>query len=109
MITLLARFEMQPGKELAALDALRKMSDAVKEGEPGCLLYSVTRGQVNAQELYVYEVYADQMSLDSHRKTDHMRDLQAAFEECLNRSSFNVELLLSVAGFARDGAIQPPQ
>lgn len=105
MITVLARFEMQKGKEMQATEAVTKMAAAVKANEPGCVMYSVTRGQVNAQEIYVFESYADQSAFDAHRKTDHMRELQAAFDECLDRSSFNVELLNQVAGFIRPEAI----
>lgn len=104
MITVLARFEMQKGKEEMALQALARMGDAVKADEPGCLIYSVTRGQVNLQEIYVYELYRDRDAFDSHRKTAHMRDMQAAFDDCLDRSSFNVEMLDQMAGFIRPEA-----
>lgn len=104
MITVLARFEMLKGKEDAALDAMRKMADDVKAQEPGCLMYSVTRGQVNPLEVYIYEAYADQPAFEAHRKTQHMRDLQATFDEALDRGSFNVEILNVVAGFIRPEA-----
>lgn len=101
MITVLARFEMQQGKEGMALEALAQMGEAVKTEEPGCLIYSVTRGKVNPREIYVYEIYRDTEAFEMHRKTPHMRALQAAFDECLDRSSFNVEILEQVAGFIR--------
>lgn len=104
MITVLARFEIQKGKEAQAVAAVTKMEEAVRAEEPGCLIYVVNRGQVNQQEIYVYEAYADQMAFDAHRKTPHMRELQAAFDDCLDRSSFNVELLDTVAGFVRPEA-----
>jgi quinol monooxygenase YgiN len=104
MVTVLARFEMQKSKEDIALQALSKMAAAVKANEPNCLAYKVTRGQVNLQEVYVYEVYADEDAFRDHRKTEHMRELQAALDDCLDRSSFNVEILEDVAGFIRPSA-----
>lgn len=101
MITLLARFEALKGKELQAYQALKAMADAVKANEPGCLMYAVTRGQVNAQEIYVYEVYEDQAAAEAHRRTDHLRALQSQFDQFLDRTAFNVEILDEVAGFVR--------
>jgi quinol monooxygenase YgiN len=69
-------------------------------------VYTVSRGQVNPQEIYVFEVYADQVAFEAHRKTPHMRALQAAFDDCLDRASFNVEVLKRVAGFIRQEAMQ---
>jgi quinol monooxygenase YgiN len=102
MITLLARFEMLKGKEIQALEAFKKMAAAIKANEPGCLMYAITRGQVNAQEVYVYEIYQDQAAVDAHRKTDHMVDFRKAVDEFLDRGAFNVEVLDEVAGFVRE-------
>jgi quinol monooxygenase YgiN len=105
MIIVLARFEMQKGKENVALQAINSMAEDVREKEPGCLIYAVARGQVNPQEIYIYEVYADDGAFQAHRHTSHMRELQAAFDEALNRASFNVEILNSVVGFVRPEAV----
>jgi quinol monooxygenase YgiN len=105
MITQLARYEMQSGMETRALEAFKTMAAAVKANEPGCLLYAVTRGQVNAKEVYVYEIYEDQTAFDDHRRTDHVREFRAAMEQYLDRSVFNIEMVDEVAGFCR-GAIE---
>lgn len=102
MITQLSRFEAQKGKEILAHEALKKMAAAVKANEPGCLMYAVTRGQVNHQEIYIYEIYQDQPSFDAHRRTDHLRELQKSYDEFLDRSAFNMEMLDEVAGFVRE-------
>ncbi len=104
MIIVLARFELQEGKEERAMDAIRNMVAEVKDEEPGCLMYSFTRGQVDAKEVYVYEMYADEAAFAHHRGTEHMKELQAAFADCLVRGTFNVELLREVAGFIRPEA-----
>ena len=101
MITQLARFEAQKGKELLAYDALKNMANAVKANEPGCIMYAVLRGQVNHLEIYVYEIYENQAASEAHRRTDHLRELQSKFDQFLNRAAFNVEILDEVAGFIR--------
>jgi quinol monooxygenase YgiN len=101
LITQLARYEMVKGKEIEATGAFQKMAAAVKANEPGCLMYAVTRGQVNAQELYIYEVYENQAAFDAHRKTDHMQAFRKSTEALLDRGSFNVEILDEVAGYIR--------
>lgn len=100
MITVLARFGMIKGKEDEALAALTKMAGAVKANEPGAVVYSVTRGQVNP-----LEVYKDRESFDAHHKTEHMRQMQSAFDGSVSRASFNVEVLEEAAGFVRPEAV----
>lgn len=101
LITQLARYEMVKGKEIEASRAFETMARAVKANETGCLMYAVTRGQVNAQEIYIYEVYQDQAAFDAHRKTDHMQAFRKETESVLDRGAFNVEVLDEVAGFIR--------
>ena len=102
LITQLARYEMVKGKEIEACRAFQTMAEAVKANEPGCLMYAVTRGQVNAQEIYIYEVYKDQAAFDAHRKTEHLQAFRKSTEALLSRGSFNVEILDEVGGFIRE-------
>lgn len=101
MITIVARFRMLPGKELEAIEALKKMVAAVEAEEPGALVYTVNRGKTNPLEICVYEVYKDSEAAEAHRRTPHMREMQAAFAETMDRASFNVEILEEIAGFVR--------
>ena len=101
MITVLARFEMLEGKEIDVVEAVRKMADAVKANEPGCLLYVATRGKVNGRELYFFEIYEDEKAFQDHARTDHMRAMQVAMNGMIDNSSFNVESLDDVGGFVR--------
>ena len=101
MITALTRFEMLEGKEIDALEAIHKMVDAVKENEPGCIVYTVSRGQVNPREIYFFEIYKDHQSHEAHHKTDHMREMQAAIDDYMDNAAFNVESLDQVGGFVR--------
>ena len=101
MITVLARFEMLEGKEIEVVEAVRKMAAAVKANEPGCLVYTASRGKVNGRELYFFEIYEDEKAFQDHARTDHMREMQAAMNGCIDNSSFNVESLDQVGGFIR--------
>lgn len=102
LISQLTRVQAQKGKEHDAYAAYIKMARAVSANEPGCLMYAVTRGQMNAQEIYIYEIYRNQAAFDDHRRTDHLKELQAAFDGFLDRASFNVEILDEVVGFVRE-------
>lgn len=101
LISQLTRVEAEEDKQTLAYDAYRKMAQAVGANEPGCLMYAVTRGQVNPREIYIYEIYENQAAFDAHGRTDHLRELQASFGGFLDRSSFNIELLDEVGGFIR--------
>ena len=102
MITVLARIEIFEGKEIDAINAFKDMVEGVHQNEPGCLVYAVSRGQVNGREFYVFEVYRDQESYEGHRKTEHMRAFQRHMDEFMDNRSFNVESLRQVAGFTRE-------
>lgn len=101
MITVLARFRMQPEKEAEALEALRKMVAAVEANEPGAVVYSCNRGKGDPLQVCFYEVYRDQEAFDAHSKTPHMSEMRAAFARTMDRASFSVEMLDQIAGFVR--------
>ena len=101
LITVLSRFEMLEGKEIDMVEAIRKMIAAVKANEPGCIVYTVSRGQVNGSELYFFEIYEDNQAHEAHHKTEHMRTLQRAMDDYIDNSSFNVESLNQLGGFVR--------
>ena len=96
-----ARFEMIEGKESDTLEAVREMVAAVKANEPGCRLYTVSRGQVDGSELYCSEIYADEGAFEDHGRSDHMREMRATMDETIDRGSFNVESLHQIGGFVR--------
>lgn len=101
MITILARLSILPGQENVAQDALRKMAAAVKANEPGCLMYHVTRSLVEVDDVYVYEIYADETALQNHSETPHMTEFRSNLEKWSDRTRFNVATLDETAGFVR--------
>ncbi len=101
MITVLARFEMIEGKEIDVVEAVRKMVAAVRANEPGCLMYTASRGKVNGREIYFFEIYADEKAYQDHAGTDHMGEMRKAMDGAIDRGTFNVESLGQIAGFVR--------
>jgi quinol monooxygenase YgiN len=80
------------------------MAEAVEANESGCLMYHVTRSLVNVDEVYVYEIYDGEQSLQSHSRTPHMGEFRNALDQWSDRSAFNVETLDETAGFVRANA-----
>jgi quinol monooxygenase YgiN len=101
MITVLARFEMLEGKEIDVVEAVRKMAAAVKANEPGCLAYTASRGNVNPREIYFFEIYENDKAFQDHARTDHMKDMRASMNGCIEDGTFNIESLDQAGGFIR--------
>lgn len=75
MITLAVRYQCQPGKSDEVISALRRMSALVKQHEPGCHAYQISRSHDDPDALLLYELYADQAALDLHGQTSHFREI----------------------------------
>ena len=73
MITLAVKYFCQPGRSDDVLAALRKMEPLVKQLEPGCKAYQVSRSVDDADLLFLYEQYEDQAALEAHRETAHFK------------------------------------
>jgi quinol monooxygenase YgiN len=73
LITLTVKYSCKPGQTEAVLDGLRRMSALVKEHEPGCTAYQISRSTETPELLFLYELYVDQAALDVHAQTDHFK------------------------------------
>jgi quinol monooxygenase YgiN len=101
MVTIIARFKVQAGKEEEALEQLRKMADSVQAQEPGALAYLCHRSQDNPSEIVFFEMYADDAAFQAHAQTPHMGEMRASFSEFFDLSQVKIERLDQIAGFAR--------
>jgi quinol monooxygenase YgiN len=101
MITILARLNIQPGKEAEGENALREMAAAVEANEPGALLYVFHRSQKDPGEITVFEVYADGEAFDAHGRSPHMATLRSGFGPLFDASTVKIERLERFAGFVR--------
>lgn len=75
MIVLVAKYHVKRGKSDEVAAALKKMAPRVKAEEPGCTLYHVNRSADNPDFFLLYEHYADEAALTSHRETTHFKEI----------------------------------
>ena len=73
MIVLLARYYAKPGKVETVIEKLQEMVALVKEHEPGCALYQISRSKEDPNFLLLYEQYVDQAAVEAHRTTPHFK------------------------------------
>jgi autoinducer 2-degrading protein len=70
---LVARYYVQAGRGDEVAAALKEMAALVKEREPECVLYEVSRSEDDLDEFLLYERYRDAGSLEAHRETPHFK------------------------------------
>jgi quinol monooxygenase YgiN len=75
MIVLVAMYRCKAGKTEEVLATLRAMAPLVKQHEPGCAMYQVSRAQDDPDVLMLYEQYVDQAALEAHRAMPHFKEL----------------------------------
>lgn len=79
MHTVTAEFDIIPGKEAAAEDAMKKIAAAVDANEPGCLVYTWHRSVKEPRHVLVYEVYRDDAAVAAHRASPYLAEFQKHF------------------------------
>lgn len=104
MITVVARFRMQLGKESEAEKALTEMAAAVEANEPGALVYLFNRSQKDPSEITVFEAYADGEAFAHHGQTAHIGQLRSNFGPLFDPASVKIDRLERFAGFVRQPA-----
>ncbi len=104
MISILARFKVQAGKETEAEEAIKTMAATVEASEPGALTYIFHRNARDASEITVFEIYADDAAFEAHRTTPHMATFGSKFGSLFDPATVKIERLERVAGFNRNSA-----
>jgi autoinducer 2-degrading protein len=74
VIALLARYRGRPGSGDRIASVLRRMAEAVRRDEPGCVLYRAARAREEQDVFVLYEEYVDERALEAHRETPHFRE-----------------------------------
>ena len=73
-LSVVATLKIQPGKAADFEAVALRLVAAVNANEPGCLLYTLNRG--DAPDTYVFmERYADEEATKAHRASEHFRTL----------------------------------
>jgi quinol monooxygenase YgiN len=99
---MLVRLKIQPGKEAEAEEAARTIAAAVKDSEPGVVVYQFFRSLSDPSEMIITEGYADQAAFDEHMKQPHVLQFMARMPQIFDMSSVSAGNLNRVAGFTRD-------
>lgn len=68
---ILARFHLAAGATAAFLDHVRRNAAASVAVEPGCRRFDVLTPEIAADEVVLYEIYADAAAFDAHLRTPH--------------------------------------
>jgi len=72
MLVLAVAWTANPGKEEEMAEVFRSLENASRR-EPGCLMYIVHRHRENPAQFFVYEQYADEAALETHRQSTHFQ------------------------------------
>ncbi len=75
MIGIVATLKVQEGKGPDFEAVFLELAGKVREGEPGNILYQLTRSRTEAGTYKVLELYRDQEALSAHGQTDHFKNL----------------------------------
>ncbi len=59
--------------ELANFIAALKENGAATITEPGCRRYDILQSTTNPNQIFIYEVYANEAAVKAHRATDHFK------------------------------------
>jgi len=69
--SIVAIFKIKDGRQAAFEAAALEMVEAVNANEPGCLLYTLNRGDDPLTYAFM-ERYEDRAAVDAHHTTDHL-------------------------------------
>jgi quinol monooxygenase YgiN len=72
MLAIIARLNVQPGKESEFEAAMSELAAAVRKNEAGCTLYQLSKGK-DVGKYVMMERYATQEALAAHGQTEYFR------------------------------------
>jgi autoinducer 2-degrading protein len=84
---------------------LTKFLEALKENgaatikEPGCLRYDIVQSTANQNQIFIYEVYADEAAVAFHRGTPHFKKYQEVTKDMVSKRQSRP--MVSVASFTK--------
>jgi autoinducer 2-degrading protein len=75
IIAVAAEWRAQPGHEETVRQLMVEVAAAVRQHEPGNLLYVGHQDPADPTHFFFYEQYADQAALEAHRDSAHYQEL----------------------------------
>ncbi|MDP3175747.1 putative quinol monooxygenase [Phenylobacterium sp.] len=73
MIGVIAKLKAADGKDAALEQAFGELAAKVRAGEPGCLMYQLTKSRTEPGVYKVLELYKDEDALNAHRASEHFK------------------------------------
>ncbi|MCH8814447.1 MAG: antibiotic biosynthesis monooxygenase [Chloroflexi bacterium] len=101
MVTILAQFRINEGKEAEAEAAIKAMVSAVEKNEPGALLYVMNRSKEDPLEITVFEMYKDGEAAGTHSASEHMGAFRQQFRDVFDASAVKIVQLDEIAAIQR--------
>jgi quinol monooxygenase YgiN len=83
-VTLIARIKAKPGCEGKLEEAFHDMIKKVRAAEPGCQAYILHRANNEPTQFVWYETYSDDAAFQTHRRTDHMKEMGGRIKDLLD-------------------------
>jgi quinol monooxygenase YgiN len=93
---LIVRFTVRPQAEADFDNLIARTTAAIREREPGTLVYACHRVDGAPSQRIFYELYRDRAAFDEHERQDHVRHFLAAREALLE--SHEVDFLTLADG-----------
>ena len=104
MIAIFVTLQVKPGFRERFIEATFGDARGSVGDEPDCFRFDVLQSDSDPNRFHLYEVYADQQALDSHRKTPHYLKWRSTVGEWFDGEAQRVEcttLFPSDGGWAR--------
>jgi quinol monooxygenase YgiN len=81
---LVVRFTVRPGAENSFDDLVAQTTAAIREREPGTLVYACHHVADAPRQRIFYELYRDRAAFDAHEEQSHVKHFLAAREALLD-------------------------
>ena len=80
MLLIVGTVRLPPANLPAALPAMRRMVETSR-AEPGCIEYGYAQDLLDPGLIHVKELWSDQVALDRHFTSEHIREWRACWPE----------------------------
>jgi quinol monooxygenase YgiN len=77
MLATIATLKVKEGQEAEFEAAAKALVEAVNANEPGCLLYTLNKGDEPLTYVFI-ERYENEAAVEAHRNSDHFKTLGRA-------------------------------
>lgn len=84
MMTFIARMKVKEGREDEFIELAEKLTEKVRENEPGTLYYEFFRLRDEPDGFAVFEKFVDEAAEEAHRNTPYFEELATLLVDCLD-------------------------